>query len=143
MTKKILIAITILFATLFLSSSVFATNNVQDGARDIGTEVKDSWDKLGGAVQNIGNNAKGAVDNVGNNARNSMNNNNTTANNNHNNNGYTATRTSAVNNNGNLFGMTSNAWTWFIMAVLAVVIVALVWYYGTQTANNKSNRRND
>ena len=73
MTKKILIALTILFATLFLTSSVFAASTMANGVKDMGTEVKDSWDKLGGAVENVGNNTKTAMNNVGNTIKHSMN----------------------------------------------------------------------
>lgn len=150
MTKKILIVLTILFATLFLGSSVFAATAVENGTKDIGTEVKDSWDKLGGAVQNIGNNAKNAVSNADNSENSSMTTNNNTNTNNTksmlsgttNNNGYSATRTSAVGNN--VFGMNSTAWTWFILAVVGAIIIALVWYYSSEHANsgrsNNSNR---
>jgi len=41
-------------------------------------------------------------------------------------------------------GMTSTAWTWLILAVAAVAIIALVWYYSNQiTRDNYSNRNDD
>lgn len=151
MTKKLFVILTVLFVTLFLGSSVFATNAIENGARDVGTEVKDSWDKMSGTVQNAGNNIKGAMNTMGNNikgatesmgngikgATESMGNNLKTATDGNNN--YQATRTSNMTNN-NLFGMNSTAWTWLILAVLAVAIGGLVWYYGTQNANNSRNK---
>lgn len=42
---------------------------------------------------------------------------------------YTATRTAT--DAGNL-GMTTNGWTWLILGIVGIVIIALVWYYGAQ-----------
>lgn len=157
MTKKTFVILTVLFATLFIGSSVFASSAVENGANDMGTEMKDSWNKLSGTVQNVGNNARGAIDNMGETAQNMMNTDNNNDNNNGNNNdgawfgdntdtnGYTATRTAdTTTTGGTLFGMTSNTWTWFIIAVITVAIIALVWYYGTQKTDTKSttNTRN-
>lgn len=147
MTKKILIALIILFATLFLSNTVFAESAIENGMKDIGSEVKESWDKMGGAVQNVGNNVKGAVNNMEDAAGNAMNgNNNDKHNDNQNkgimnigNNGYTATRTSTGTEN-NVLGMNSTAWTWAVIIVLAVAIVSLIWYYDAQKTNEKRNK---
>ncbi len=45
------------------------------------------------------------------------------------NNGYTATRTAtnALTNND-----TSTLWIWLVVAIAAIVIIGLVWYYGAQ-----------
>lgn len=148
MVKKIFIAFSILLSLSLLSSFVFATDAIQDGAKDVGSEVKNSWNKLGNAVQNIGNDAKGAVNNT-NNSINDQNDNNNMINQNNNNaindnntSNYTASRTAAnTNNSGALFGMNSTMWTWLIMAILGVVIVALVWYYGAENTTG-SHKRN-
>ena len=56
-------------------------------------------------------------------------------------NNYSATRTSVGNNtrnatgtNNTFLGMTTNAWTWLIIAAVAAVIVALIWYYASTNA---------
>ena len=51
-------------------------------------------------------------------------------------NNYTATRTSADNT---FMGMNSTAWTWLILGIAAIAIIALVWYYSSQL-NNNDNR---
>ena len=56
---------------------------------------------------------------------------------NDNNGSYTATRT-ATATNGTLLGMNSTAWTWLILGIATIAIVALVWYYGKQYDNNKT-----
>lgn len=141
MTKKFFIALTILFATFFLSSSVFASNSIENGMKDIGSETKDSWDKIGGAVQNVGDNAKSAMDNMGDKAKSMMNNDDNKDNNNDDN--YQATRTSAMTDNNNLFGMSSTTWTWFILGIVGAVIVALVWYYGYEQTNTRHNNKSE
>ncbi|MBR6505146.1 MAG: hypothetical protein IKT41_05550, partial [Clostridia bacterium] len=50
----------------------------------------------------------------------------TTDNNNNNNGNYTATRTATF------MGMDGNTWTWFIIGLVGIAIVALVWAYYTQ-----------
>ena len=56
---------------------------------------------------------------------------NTTTNNNRmtTTNDYAVTRTTtdAMTNNG-----TSNLWIWLIVGIAAIMIIGLVWYYGTQ-----------
>ena len=50
---------------------------------------------------------------------------------------YNATRTNA----NTWLGMTSTAWTWLIMGIVAVAIVALVWFYARQ--KNTSRHSNE
>ena len=123
-------------------------------------------DNLNNAVKNVTdgsrnatNNAENAMNNtantVGNSVNNTLNNNNTatTGNNNSNrtnstNTAYSANRlsTTGTNNgdNAKFLGMTSTAWTWLILAVATVAIVALVWYYSNQiTTDSKNYHDND
>ena len=48
-------------------------------------------------------------------------------------NGYNATRTATettTNNTNN--GLTKDMWTWIIVAIIAIVIIALIWYYASR-----------
>lgn len=56
-----------------------------------------------------------------------------------NNDRYDASRVST--DNGNLMGMSSNTWTWLILGIAAIAIIAVVWYYSMQFTNN--NRHDD
>ena len=56
-----------------------------------------------------------------------------------NNNDYTATRTSATDNT--FMGMNSTAWTWLILGIAAIAIVALVWYYSMQIRSSNYDGR--
>lgn len=59
------------------------------------------------------------------------------------NNDYTVQRTSATaNTNGMLFGNNPLAWSLFILAVLGIITVGLVWYYGSQK-EERYTRKND
>ena len=93
-----------------------ATNNVEKGANNAGNEVKNSVNKAGSNIKNAANNIGNAVTGTSNN--------------------YTATRTSADNT---FMGMNSTAWTWLILGIAAIAIIALVWYYSSQL-NNNDNR---
>lgn len=143
--KKFLLIIGFVFAILFTSSTVFAADNVGNAIQDAGNGIRNV---VGGAenvvengVNGFGNAVKDGIDNIGN-TMNFGNNNSTTNNNNFmksnnssagltgNTNGYTATRTTT---DGNSSGMASTAWTWIILAIAAVLIIGLVWYYAAQT----------
>lgn len=100
MTRKTLVILTILFATLFIGSSVFASSTVGNATNDMGTEMSDSWNKLSGTVQNAGNNVRGAISTVGNTMSNMMNGDNNNDNNNTDNgNVNDATANNNTNNN--------------------------------------------
>ena len=56
--------------------------------------------------------------------------------------GYTANRTATTGtanagNTGNFLGMSSTMWTWLILAVAVIAIIALVWYYSNQLNNRR------
>ena len=75
------------------------------------------------------------------------NNNNTNNNDNNQNNvnqnddgNYTATRTEGEST---FMGMNSNTWSWLILGIAAVAIIALVWYYSMQLNNDRHNNNRD
>ena len=51
-----------------------------------------------------------------------------------NSNTYIATRTSTTDSR--FMGMNATAWTWLILGIAGIAIVALVWYYGSQMRTN-------
>lgn len=141
MTKKIFLLFTTIFALFLCSSAVFAnTDGVGQGISNAGNEIQNSWDKLGNSVQNAGNRIATGVSNMG---KDETNNNNTgfmgmTDDNNRDGRSYTATRTAT--NTPTVLGMNGTMWTWFVFAILAVVVIALVWYYGMQQKDNTGRR---
>lgn len=82
-------------------------NMMENAARDVGNGVQDAGNRVTGAM--TGDN-------------------------------YDATRTttrSAVNaNEGTFLGMNGTVWTWLIIAVVAVAIIALIWMYVKQNNNS-------
>ena len=140
MKKKLYITILTLLAILTFSISyTFASNNMTavDGIRNV----------VGGAENVVENAGKGIVDgvrNVTSAGQNTMGNvtggvrtqntgnkivDGTTD-------GYTATRTTTRaatgTNTGTFLGMNSTVWTWLIMAIVGIAIVALVWMYAKE-----------
>lgn len=144
MLKKVLSLLTV--ATLvFFTSSVFAANNeVQDSMTSAGNTVRN----VVGGAENVVENAAGAIGtgvrDIGNAVSNGV---ERMTNNDGNNNdrvGYDATRTGTTRttdgaNNGTFLGMNSNTWTWFVLAIAAIAIVGLVWYYAMQNKNEYNN----
>lgn len=151
MKNKLLIC-TIIYTifALFMFNYSFATNN-QDNSVNLGNTISESLNKTGESAHNVVNtvsNGAGSVGNmvsqgagnIGNSMQNTMNNgfNSINTNNGTNNvgNDYTATRTS---DDAQFAGMNSTSWIWLIMAVVAVVIIGLVWYYAVQNTNTKNS----
>lgn len=135
MAKKIMISFAIVILSLCCSVCFAAENNSNV---NLGEEITDSLDKTGDSVRNV---ADDVMNGVNGNARNNNtgNNNNYDTrndyrnNNNDNNaftNGYNAVRTSVDDvATGN---MSTTTWVWIILAVAAIIIVAMIWYYAVQ-----------
>lgn len=132
MTKKI-IAFILALCILCLTCSVFAANN----------ELNDSLHKTTNTVRNVVGGAENVVENgaaaIGNGVKDLGNTFSagasrvtTDATNMAHNDGYAATRTA---NTGTFAGMNGNTWTWFILAIAALAIIGLVWYYAMQNKN--------
>ena len=144
MKKKLLTVAAILVFSIFSCTLCFANDAgqmLQDAANGVKNAVGGAENVVenaaGGAV-NTAKNATQGIENGMNNAGNTMK--NTTSNTRTNTNtGYTATRTSTEP--ATFMGMTSTAWTWLIMGIAALAIVALVWYYGAQMRSSNYNDR--
>lgn len=85
-----------------------AGNMVENGVEDLKNEVEDSGDKIGNELDNTRNAISGETSN------------------------FTSGDTTTGTNDG---GMSTRTWVWIIVAVIAVIIIAAVWYY----AANKNN----
>ena len=125
MHKKLFISFAILISLIFSFTICFAN--------DGGNMVKDAADNVRNAVGGVENTVENVANNVGNNMKN----------NNHNNqqNDYNATRTSTGTTSNTFMGMNATAWTWLIIGIVAIAIVALVWYYAMQTRSSDYNDR--
>jgi len=158
MTKKVLgivIAIVVMFATSYvfaannemgdsMSKATNTVRNVVGGAENV---VEGAATSIGNGVRNLGNTFTDGASRVMNNGdmnNDNMNNNQNNNNNNDNNDtGYTATRTATgTTGTGTFLGMSPNVWTWFVLAIAAIAIVGLVWYYAMQNKieYNDNNR---
>lgn len=136
MAKKIFISFAMIILCLCCSVCFAAEENSNV---NLGEEITDSLDKTGDSVRNVADDVMNGVDG---NTRNNNNNNNdnynyNTRNNNMDNNvftnGYNAVRTSVDDvATGN---MSTTTWIWIILAVAAIIIVAMVWYYAVQDNN--------
>lgn len=157
MKKSIFIALFVILSLLFSCSYVMATNDnnltegvkntvnnaenmaenagnsaagaIKNGANDVKNATGDVMNGAKNGVENAGNDVKNGVQNIGNDANNAMNN--------MDNNGYTATRTATEQNavNSTQNWMNRDIWTWIIVGIITIVIVALIWYYASR--NNR------
>ena len=135
MKKSIFIALFVILSLLFSCSYVMATNdnNLAEGVKNTVNNAENMAENAGnsaaGAIKNGANDVKNGVQNMGNDAKNAMNN--------MDNNGYTATRTATEQNavNSTQNWMNRDIWTWIIVGIITIVIVALIWYYASR--NNR------
>lgn len=149
MTKKIIIAITIILCASFITTYSFAADEIKNGAMDAANGIRNVVGNAENGVENVAKDAAGAIrkgtndvenagENVTGHVKNGANNVEKGAENTRNdiasstNDGYSATRTAT-----GMFGTSNIMWTWLILAVIAVVIVGLVWYYAAQNNRNK------
>lgn len=142
MSKRFLISLVIAVLAIFSFSVCFANDGntgLRTAANDVRNFVGDVEDTVENATLDVSNASKdvtGGVENTMSNVGNNMNNgifSSAGATNN-----YSATRTST---DDVAMGMSSNAWTWIILAIAAIAIIAVVWYYSMQFTN--TNRHDD
>ena len=130
--KSLIILSTFIFVLCITAFSVFATDNTADniknGVSSVTNTVVDGVNRMGSDVRNgVGSVENGIEDALTmDNKTTDMAAPGTTTD-------YTATRTTAdVTTDNN----TANLWVWMIVAVAAIVIVGLVWYYGTRNTTH-------
>lgn len=137
MKKKFFVISALLVSLLAISTSyAFANTNmvntVEHAAQNITSDAGNMLNNSANATKNTINNISAGTQRTGNNIVSG-----TTTNNNRTGN-YNATRT---NTNATWLGMDSTAWTWLIMGIVAVAIIALVWSYAKQ--KNTSTHSNN
>lgn len=173
MAKKSLISFCLFIALLLATPFVFAENNLGNEMQNSFDKAQNSvgnfGNAVGGAISDVTNNISEGFSSIMNDDKSTngtmgvTTNRNTTNNMNNTNNGYrtntsnsntgtgtntgttgnyTATRT-ATSTNVNGTGLSDTAIIWIVLGITAVVIVALVWYYGTQENNRTKNNYNE
>lgn len=152
MKKKIALFAIIILSSIFIVTYSFADNDMlgdaTNGIRNFVGGTENVIEDAAGGVRNFFTDNQNTTENVTYNNNNSDNiaysNYTSSAMTQNTNNNYTATRTAATTSADNsLFGMGPTAWTLFILAVLGIITVGLVWYYGTQKESRYSNRNDN
>ena len=141
MKKKLLLTAGLLISLIFTFAMTFSFATDGNVVNDVRNTVGGAENAVEGAVKDVTN----AIENNMNSAtKNNTTNLNVTGNNTHTT-GYTASRTATAGttNTGSFLGMSSTMWTWLILAVAVVAIIALVWYYSNQLTNNRRFDDND
>ena len=139
--RKFLLISTLLIVLLSITASTVFANNalntIGNVAEDVtsaaGNVLTTGVDAVRNTVDDVANGTMRASNNVATGITN-MGNNNRSGNGNT---GYTATRT---NTNATWLGMDATMWTWLIMAILGVAIVAMIWFYAKQDNTEQSEQ---
>lgn len=151
MYKKLFISVVILTAIIFSFSVCFANDagnmlqDAGDNVRNVVGGVENTIEDAARGVSNTSRDFTGNMEEGANNIGNAMTDDNT-------NTGismvdqgrdgaYTATRTSTDTTGNTFMGMNATAWTWLIIGIAAIAIVALVWYYAMQMRSSNYDNR--
>ena len=135
MYKKLLLSAVVLVAIVFSFNVCLANDGLKDAADGVRNVVGDAENAVEGAAKDISNaskNATGDIEKGANNVGNDMKN---TANSTMD----MATRTSTATTENTFMGMNATAWTWLILGIAAIAIIALVWYYSVQFTSSHHN----
>ena len=125
MNKKLAIVLSILIAAIFSFSICFANDMANDAVEGVRNVVGGAENAVEDAAKDVTNAAKDATNSVENKMENITNNRVTLSTST-----YNATRTNAEGST--LMGMNATMWTWLIIGIATIAIVALVWYYSMQ-----------
>lgn len=151
MHKKLFISIAIMIAMIFSFSICFANdagtmvkdaaNNVRNAVGGVENTVEDAAKDVSNTSKNLTGNMENGANNIENNMGNNHNNDRNSTATSMKTNDYNATRTAAGTTSSTFMGMNATAWTWLIIGIVAIAIVALVWYYAMQTRSSDYNDR--
>lgn len=137
MNKKFFVSLAITLLVIFSFSVCLATtNDLEKAANDVRNFVGGTENTIENAAKDISNTSKDVTGSIGN-TNNEQNNNTDTGIISNYNDGYTAERTGT--DTSTVMGMTSTAWTWIILGIAAIAIIAVVWYYSMQFTNNNNH----
>lgn len=132
MKKKFLISFAIILVSIFSFTVCFATDgleNVTNAVRNVVGGVENTVENAAKDVSNVSKDATGSVENsMNSDTHNSMSRTNN----------YNTTRV-ATGSSNMLGGMSASAWTWLILGIVAIAIIAVVWYYSMQLTNGRNN----
>lgn len=101
-----------------------AENVVEDAGKDASNGIKDGFNSIGNTTNSAVNGASEVMNNT------------TSYFSNDNNDGYTARRTAT---DTTFAGMNGTVWTWLIIGVAAIAIIAFLWYYAMQKTSDTNN----
>ena len=150
MTKKSLILISIFCLIALISSPVFAANivegtentlnNIKGGVQSMVNDAGNGLERARDGISNVVNDGVNGAKTMGNDAKNAINDatagmtdgDRDTARD------YTATRTSMTETT-NSTNIASSTTVWLVLAITGIIIVALIWYYGSQVNNHREN----
>lgn len=132
MKKKLLISLAIILASIFSFTVCFATDGLGNVANDVRNVVGGVENTVENAVRDVSNVSKDVTGSVENGMNSDTHNSMSRTNN------YNTTRvaTGSSNMSG---GMSASSWTWLILGIVAIAIIAVVWYYSMQLTNGRNN----
>ena len=139
MYKKTLLGLILFIGLAFSFNFCFAADGVNNMMNHVQNAASDTGNAIEGAAKDVSNTSKNVTGGIANTMGNMTRNGSVDRNGNGNGNGYNTTRVATDTTGNNLMGMTDTTWTWLIVGITAIAIIALIWYYSMQFTNNRDN----
>jgi len=136
--KKALLFFAVIFSCLFISNFALADdsnmmNSMKNGTNDVRNVVGGAENVVENAAGDAANGIKNGEEDMMDSAKNMT----------QDNGDYSASRTNGDDAGGTsaMANMTNgnNVWTWVVVAVLALVILGIIWYMIAKNSNNSNN----
>lgn len=147
MNKKFFVSLAIILFSIFSFTICFATDKADglgtaaNGVRNFVGGTENTIENAAMGISNTSKNVTGGVENgIDGNTNRTYNTGNAAGTTNNRDGRY---RTTRANTGTTVMGMTYTGWTWLIIGIAAIAIIAIVWYYSMQFTNNRHNNNNN
>lgn len=145
MKKKFFVSLAIIISAIFSFTVCFATDNgngLKDATNGVRNFVGGVEDTVENAAKDVSNTSKDVTGDMERGMNRATDRDSGTAytgmgSTDGDNGRYTASRVNT--GDATVLGMNSTAWTWLIVGIAAIAIIALIWYYSMQFTNNNRN----
>ena len=139
MNKKLIISLILSIALIFSMTFCYAMDNengigkAEDDVRNFVGGVENTVENATRDVSNVSKDATGSVENDMGNMTNNKSGSNST---------YETSRVS-TDEPATIMGMNQTTWTWVIITIAAIAIIAVVWYYSMQFTSTRNHHDDD
>lgn len=138
MKKKFIVSLVLALSVIFSFTFCFAANNgFTEAANGVRNFVGGVENTVENAAMDVSNSSKNVTGGIENGVNKDINNGFAGMGSTDNNGRYSAARVNTGDTT--VLGMSSTAWTWLIVGITAIAIIAVIWYYSMQFSNTNTH----